>query len=81
MGKDDSAAFLVAIEKMTSLAREMMDDEVARTGGETPTLTNARETAPAIPKASKSLVIERVVLEDLRRQLDRLLEQESGRQR
>ena len=80
LGKDDSAAFMAAMGKMTSRAREMLNEEVARSGGETPVLKNAREGA-TIAKASKSLVIERVVLEDLRGQLDRLLGKEIDMQR
>ncbi len=81
LGKDDSAAFMAAMGKMTSRAREMLNEEVARSGRETPVLKNARETGATIAKASKSLVIERVVLEDLRGQLDRLLGKEIDMQR
>ena len=77
LGQSDSAAFIAAIGTMTSRAREMLDDEVALSGAAPPVLKSARETGATIPKASKSLVIERVVLEDLRGQLDRLLGREN----
>ena len=79
---DESVAFMAGVRKMTAQARVMLGDEVQRSGGvKTPPLPYEREAGVKPPKARKSLVIERLVLEDMRQQLDRLLAQGSEAER
>ena len=72
----ERAGFMAALAKMTAKARAILAEELRSSGASAaPPLPTAREQGAkgAASKAAKSLVIERDALEELRRQLDRLL--------
>lgn len=77
--EDESAAFMAGVRKMTQQVHRMLADEMQRSGGMTvPALANSREAGAKRTRVRRSVVIERRVLEDMRRQLDLLLAQGSG---